>query len=185
MRRSALLLAGALLAPVGCTYSYTPIDSGEHDLGRYTITTPIEWSEWLARPTLWTVHGSMLEYLLHVNGVADGQKIFLELRGNNSRRFLAKWRASEIVEAFMESHAAVHGAHPGRVIRLEPTSFGTWDGFGFEVEFESAVGVPMKGTGRGAIIDEELHLFFYAGASEYYFDENLPAFEAIVASISG
>lgn len=184
MRRFVGILGGTLLTvSVGCTYSYTKIGHGEHDLGRYTITTPVEWNEWLARPTVWTVHGQGLEYLLHVNGVAEGQRIFLEMRENTSRRFMAKWRASEVVDAFMES-LSMRGANSWRVVRLEPAPFGPWDGFGFVAEFESAFGIPMKGSGRGAIIDGELHLFFYAGAREHYFHKHLYAFEAIVASIS-
>ena len=173
-----------LLATAGCTYSYTMVGEGEHDLGRYTITTPVEWNESLARPTMWTVHGRGLEYLLHINGVAQGQRIFLERRQNTGRRFVATWRASEVVDAFMESLAIAHGANAGRLVRLVPASFGPWNGFDFDVEFEAAMGLPMKGSGRGAIIDDELHLFFYAGAREYYFDKHLPAFEAIIASIS-
>ncbi|MDE0660570.1 MAG: hypothetical protein F4029_18105 [Gammaproteobacteria bacterium] len=181
----AALLGGVLLAaPAGCTYSYRTIEPGTHDLGRYAITTPVAWSEWLARPTVWTVHGEGLEYVLHLNGVADGQKMFMELgRRETGHRFLASWRASEVVDAFLAGMSR-RRMNAGRVVKLAPASFGPWQGFGFEVEFESPMGMPMRGTGRAAIIDDELHLFFYAGAREHYYEKHLPAFEAILASIA-
>ena len=42
----------------------------------------------------------------------------------------------------------------------------------------------MRGTGTGAIIDDELHLLFYAGAREHYFDRHLADVQAIFASIT-
>lgn len=42
----------------------------------------------------------------------------------------------------------------------------------------------MRGTGSGGIIDDELHLLFYAGAREHYFERHLADVRAIFASIA-
>jgi len=166
----------------GCA-AYSRVERGAHDLGSYTIRTPIEWNKRSGRPSVWTVHGVGLDYLLHFNAVKTGKKMFPRTPREIGRPFVATMRATEVVDLFVEN-LALRGATAVRLLQLQPASFGPWRGFGFDLEFESVRGLPMRGTGTGAIIDDELHLLFYAGAREHYFERHLADVRAIFASIA-
>ncbi|MDE0038063.1 MAG: hypothetical protein OXU77_10985 [Gammaproteobacteria bacterium] len=166
----------------GCA-AYTRVDRGVHDLGSYTIETPIEWNKRSGKPTVWTVHGVGLDYLLHFNAVKSGKKMFPRTPREMGRPFVATMRETEVVDLFVEN-LAMRGTQAVRLLQLQPASFGPWRGFSFDLEFESVGGLPMRGTGTGAIIADELHLLFYAGAREHYFDRHRADVQAILASIA-
>ncbi|MCY4056558.1 MAG: hypothetical protein OXG44_01020, partial [Gammaproteobacteria bacterium] len=71
----SVALCVLVAAGSGCA-AYSRVDRGVHDLGSYTIKTPIEWNKRSGRPRVWTVHGVSLDYLLHLNAVKTGQKMF-------------------------------------------------------------------------------------------------------------
>ena len=178
----SVALCVLVAAGSGCA-AYSRVDRGVHDLGSYTIKTPIEWNKRSGRPRVWTVHGVSLDYLLHLNAVKTGQKMFPRMPREIGRPFVATMRATEVVDLFVEDLAS-RGGKAVRLLQLQPASFGPWRGFRFDLEFESVRGLPMRGMGTGAIIADELHLLFYAGAREHYFDRHLADVQAIFASIA-
>ena len=180
----SILTVGLVLALTGCA-PYTLVKAGVHHTDAYSLSTPIEWNQPSGqRPTLWTVDGPGLEYLLHFRGVEDGAKIFDGLPDDLGQPFSADMRASEVADLFVESFALAWGATAVRLVRLRPAQFGSWSGFGFDLEFESAIGLSMKAVATGAVIDESLYLIVYAGARDYYFDKYLPYVQQIVESVS-
>lgn len=180
----AVALCVLVAVASGCT-TFSSLDRGVHDLGVYTIQTPIDWNKRGGRPSVWTVHGEGLDYLLHFNGVTNGTKIFARMRRDIGRPFVSSMRPTEVVDLFIEGVSIMRGTKAVRLAQLRPASFGIWSGFAFELEFESLGGLPMRGIGTGAIVEDELHLFFYAGAREHYFDRHLSDVKEIFASISG
>ncbi len=183
MRTAGTVMVCVFVVSLSSCMTYTKADRGVHDLGRYRIDTPIEWNKRRGRPSVWTVHGEALDYLLHFNGIESGKKLYPRMPNEVGRPFVATMRATEVVDLFVESLAVMGDARAVRLAKLQPTPFGSWRGFSFEIEFESLGGLPMLGKGTGAIIDDELHLLFYAGAREHYYDRHLADAEAIFASI--
>ena len=183
MKIRILISAGLLLALSGCA-AYTLANAGTHRTDAYIFATPIDWNQRSGRPPLWTVDGESLEFLLHIEGIRDGKKIFERMPDDLGRPFSTDMRPSELVDLFVESFGLVSGARAVRLLSLRPSDFGPWRGFAFDLEFESARGLAMRAVANGALIEERLYLIVYAGARNYYFDKYLPYVEEMVESIT-
>ena len=173
-----------LLLLAGCAASYRLVDAGSHATDLYTVTSPLEWNEWRGQPSLWTVDGPVLEFVLHFEGIKDGKKIFKDLDYDIGQPFLATMRPTQLADLFVESFVLAHGAKAVKLLGLRPSAFGPWQGFSFDLEFESNMDLQMRAMATGAVIEERLYLIVYAGARDYYFEKYLPHVEQMVESIT-
>ena len=176
-----VLLSAGLLA--GCA-PYTLVNSGMHRTDAYALETQIDWSKRRGKPTVWTVDGEGLEFMLHFEGVGDGEKLFPKLSDEHAEVFSAGMNPTDVMSAFSASFELAHGARAIQTTRIAPATFGAWPGFRFDFVFESPMGVPMRATSIGAIANDELHLIVYAGASAHYFDKYKNYVEDMFGSIS-
>lgn len=160
---SVLLLSGCAL--------YTEVTGGLYRAGSYSLDTQIDWSKRGKKPSVWTVDGEDLEFMLHFEGVGDGKKLFARLPDEQADVFEAGMGPADVTSAFIASFELAHGARAIKTTKIAPALFGPWSGFRFEFVFESPIGVPMRAISIGAIANDELHLLVYAGAQSYYFEK--------------
>lgn len=167
----------------GCAM-YTQVTSGLHQAGPYSLETKIDWSKRRGKPSVWTVDGEGLEFMLHFEGVSDGQKLFTGLPDEQADLFDESMSPSDVISAFIASFELAHGARAIETTKIAPAPFGPWPGFRFEFAFESSIGVPMRAISIGTIANNELYLLVYAGARDYYFDKYDHHVEDMFNSIS-
>ena len=182
MKLRRLFIVGVLSSISGCA-TYTLVHSGTERTDIYEFSTPIEWNKRTANPSVWTLDGELLEFLVHVDGINDGHKIFTEMPSDAGRPFVSTMRPTEIVDLFVESFGPLWGARAIELQTISPSPFGEWQGFKFEFKFESSNGLRMRAMGHGAIIQERLYIIFFAGAADYYFEKYLPHVEQMILSV--
>ena len=175
-----LLLSVSLLG--GCA-PYTMVNSGLHRAGPYTLETKIDWSKRKGKPAVWTVDGEGLEFLLHFEGVGNGEKLFRNLPDEHAEVFSTGMNPTDLMSTFGASFELAYGVRAVETTRIAPASFGPWPGFRLDFVFESSIGVPMRATSIGAIVNGELHLLVYAGATAHYFDKYQQHVEDMFGSI--
>lgn len=158
------------------------IEEGSHDMGVYSIDTPIRWGRAKGRPQTWTVDG--LETLWHFNEIESGQGIFRRTRNSPIEPFVDGMRPTEIADLFMASFAITYALEAFQWKGLAPSDFGPWDGFSFDFEYETPHGLLMLGMAVGAVIDGKLHLIVYTGTRDYYFDKHKHGAQEIFESIA-
>ena len=178
---SVLVSSVTLLS--GCAM-YTPVTSGLHRTGPYSLETAIDWSKRKGKPVVWTVDGESLEFMLHFEGVGDGERLFAGLPDEQADVFDVGMNSTDVISAFIASFELAHGARALETTKIAPAPFGPWQGFRFEFNFESSSGVPMRAISIGAIANDRLHLLVYAGARDYYFDKYEHFVEQMFDSIS-
>ena len=176
-----VLVSVALLS--GCA-TYIEVTSGLYQAGAYSLETKIDWSKRKGKPAVWTVDGEDLEFMLHFDGVGDGEKLFAGLSDEQADIFDAGMKPADLTSAFIASFELAHGARALEITKVAPAPFGPWQGFRLEFVFESSIGVPMRAISIGAIVNDEFHMLLYAGARDYYFDKYERHVEQMFNSIS-
>ena len=182
--KAVVALLGALLQ--GCAV-YSEVQSGRHSEseGVYAFETPVAWSARGSAPRVWTVDGEGLEFMMHFEGVADGEELFKELPDELGHAFVADMKPTEIIDLFIGSFSVVRGGRDAvRMLEARPADFGPWAGFRFSFACESDSGIPMRGVAAGAIISQRLYLMAYVGVEDRYFDKRAPDIERIFSSIT-
>lgn len=154
----------------------------------YTVEPQIRWST-VRRGIieLWTVDGPSLQALRFVKGLKDGEPLFYtrSLNGRISSeqsRFSLKMTPSEIADFVADSMAAL-GAEKTEIKNLRPASFGSAQGFRFELTFLSAEGLDEQAMAIGAVIKEKLYLLLYSGIEVYYYPKHKGDVEKMIQSI--
>lgn len=175
--RRAVLAALLVIGLVGCKSSGSGsgskpdprlISVGVHDMGVYTVDTPIEWTREEREPETWTVDG--LE-TLRFREIESDQGIFRRTGNRPIKPFKEGMRPTEIATLYVESLAVARGLRVFQWSNLAPVDFGSWNGFSFDFEYETPQGLSMLGMAIGAVIDGKLHLIVYAAPRDYYFDK--------------
>ena len=181
---AALVLLVLFSLLTGCA-TYTKVNSGPHRFSAFSFETPIDWSQRKGKPTVWTVDGEGLEFMLIFEGIADGEKLFGALLDEQASVFDVAMRPTDIIAAFNSSFELAFGVGYVEITKITPAQFGPWEGFRFDFVFESRVGVAMRATSVGTIANDRLHLLVYAGAKDHYFYKYKPFVEQMFSSITG
>jgi hypothetical protein len=188
MRRLGLLLLVSMLAS-GCVM-VTLVEPRPTSIGdTYTVEPQIRWASVPARPGLevWTVDGTALDAITFVKGLADGAVL---LRGviqggppeDRRPKFRARMTPNEIAELVVDSYA-LFGAQKIETSNLRPATFGSADGFRFDMGWITRSGLEMQALAAGAVIKDRLHLIIYAGARAHYFPKYRDDVDRVLASV--
>ena len=182
MIRRATKILLCVVALQGCQ-SYSLIETGTHDMGAYSIDTPIDWNRSPGDVESWTVDGLALQALVFVSGIDDGERLFAAIPEDQGRVYRQDMRSSDLAELFVESFSLVSGAVAIEIESLRPAVFGPWEGFRFGMQYVSASGLEERAVVMGAIVDAQLHIILYRGVRHYYFEKYLPQVEQLLASV--
>ena len=145
------------------------------------------WNRWSKHPIkteeLWSLDGPLLNQIVFLGGVADGQPIARE--ANRKReplpRFAAAMRATDIAELLERTTRITEAAPDFTTDAVVPTTFAGRPGF--RLRYRYTVGeLVRRGEARGAVIDGRLYLITYSAPALHYFDTDLPRATAIMDS---
>ena len=187
-RRAAtrLLLVSTLLT-AGCARStlsvFKLVSPGPQAIaGAYTVEPRAEWSSFVdgGRLLTWTIDGAALERLRFFGGIEDGQSLVASAPAATlGPRFVATMTRVEVSEFVADS--LFGSVFPPRNAR--PASFGTAQGFRFEVSYATSDGVKREALVVGAVLERRLYVIAYDGTALHHFDRYRPEVEQILASI--
>lgn len=133
----------------------------------------------------WTKDGLLLDRLVIVPGVPDGEAI---LRSQNESAALPVFRAdmlpNEIEELVESSMLKLFGEGRAAVSteKLRPQRFGANMGVMFDIAATLTDSPAYRGTAGAFIADGSLYMLYFLGAVPYYFDKHQNEAVAIIES---
>jgi hypothetical protein len=189
-RYSAILLLAAL---GGCVAGFTVVQPGVNTFGPMRVTADENWNKApsaftpLARSQsrTWTQDGLLLDRLVIIPKVADGEPIF------NSRDqsaalpvFRADMLPNEIEELVESSIVKLYGEGQSAVStsNLRPQGFGEYGGLMFDFAASITESPDYRGLVGAFIVDDELYMVIFLAADPYYYDKYAARADAIIKS---
>jgi len=178
---TAPALAGNKLIPQG-----QPVAVAKSPL---TITPDHEWNKMGARPgrnsETWTLDGDGLNDVTFYGGIESGRTLFREVSKKNKPlpRFAATMLLTDIPALFENSYSIALDTQLMKIEGVTPTTFLGAKGVHFAYSFSRPdEEVRRKGEASAAIIGGRLYMITFEAPNVYYFDRDIAAYRAIVAS---
>jgi hypothetical protein len=138
---------------------------------------------------VWTLDGTVLNFLMFFTGTADGEPLFTrrgEPGGRSGAERLPVFRSTmnplEIEELFKDTLARNLGSPIVETRGLRAVTLGGGPGFHFETRAVGRDEVERSGVVTGAIRGGRLYAAWFQGARLHYFERYLPEFDRLVGS---
>ncbi|MEG3124749.1 hypothetical protein [Sphingomonas sp. GB1N7] len=181
MMSAAPVLAGNKLIPQGMKVAVAK--SG------LTITPDREWNKMGARPgrssETWTIDGDGLNDVTFYGGIENDKTLFREVnkRAKPLPRFASNMLLTDIPALFENSYSIALDTQLMKIDSVQPTMFLGAKGIKFSFTFSRLnEEVRRKGEASAAIIDGKLYMITFEAPDVYYFERDVPAYRAVVAS---
>ncbi|NNC77659.1 MAG: hypothetical protein HKN77_06800, partial [Woeseiaceae bacterium] len=132
---------------------------------------------------IWTHDGILLDRVMIIPAIADGQAIFVDKQGQAALpEFRASMLPNELQEMTESSLAKYFGEGESTVSgkNLRPHRFGDQPGLLFDIEAAVADGPDYKGLVGAFVNDNKLYLMVYVAADPYYFEKYLADASALI-----
>ena len=186
------IVVAAAVAATGCaSMSYTLVAPGTVSVGDLQVSAAQSWNKAPAGTTasrkdaqVWTRDGMLLDRLIMIPAVPDGQPIF---NTNDKEAALPPFRAdmlpNEIEELTESSITKLFGEGESSVetSNLRPQRFGDDRGVMFNMDIKVTDSPDYKGLAGAFVADGKLYLMMFIAADPYYFEKNLAEAEALIA----
>jgi hypothetical protein len=190
---TALISSSVLFLVSGCIPSYTLVAPGMNSVDTLYV---VAGSGWNKAPTnvysgdrktseRWTQDGLLLNQLVFIPAVADGETLIVSQQKDAALpRFRKDMLPNEIeelaqstfVKRFGEGNAVVTTSN------LRPHRFGEQRGILFDVEAVVTESPQYRGLAGAFVADEKLYFIYYLGAVPYYHDRYRDQAEATIMS---
>lgn len=134
---------------------------------------------------VWTRDGVLLDRLLIIPSVPDGQPLFQERDKSAALpRFKADMLPDELAQ-FTESSIVKLLGEGGNVVKtanLRPTRFGEQRGVMFDLTATQSEGPAYRGMAGMFIAEKQLNMVLFIAADPYYFDKSRASAEKVITS---
>ena len=188
-------LATALLSTLlvcACS-TYSAVKPGTVQVGALNVDPSTTWntvanlgrSYTNSKTQVWTLDGLLLNRIIIVPGVAEGEPIFKQtsesqalpiFRSDMLANEVEELVESSIVKLFGEGQVAVHTE------KLRPNLFGENRGFLFNMVVSVSDGPDYHGLTGAFVHEQQLYLLMYFGAQPYYYEKRREEAEALIKS---
>jgi len=189
-RYSAILLITAL---GGCVTGFTVVEPGVNTFGSMRVTADQNWNKApstltpLARSQTrtWTQDGLLLDRLIIIPGVADGEPIFNSRDESDALPVFRTDMLPNEIEALVESSIVKffgEGQSAVSTSNLRPQGFGEYGGFMFDFAAAITESPDYRGLVGAFIVDDKLYMVIFLAADPYYYDKYAARADAIIKS---
>ena len=170
---------------------FVAVGPGTVTAGSMQISADGAWNQESRTPTLksggqiWTRDGLLLDRLIIVPDIADGETIFVPRdKSEPLPSFSSDMLPNEVAELVESSVVGMfgEGAVTVETSGLRPHRFTTNRGFLFDLEVTVGDGPDYRGMAGGFIAGEKLYLVIFFGADPYYWKKHLPAAQQVIES---
>ena len=191
MRRLAAIIVAALPL-AGCVAGYTLVSPGTVAVSKGTIKVhpSIAWNRapsgagGIAQEEDWTLNGPVLDAVIFIGGVKDGQAI-VKQRAKDDRKvpvFRAGMTPQDLVSMVESAYRIRAGATIFETAGVRPGTLAGRPAVQFDFRYVGGDEVQRRGRSVLGVIDGKLYMLTLEAAALHYFDTALPEFEALVAS---
>ena len=193
MYQRILAAAAVVMVLGGCAAPFTAVEPGPVAVANMQISPQATWNRAAATlapfsrkdAEVWTRDGMLLNRLLIIPAVSDGESIFA-VPGKTAALpvFRADMLPNEIEEMIESSMVKLLGEGDSTVStsNLRPAKFGERRGVMFDFRGQLTDGPDYKGVVGSVVADEKLYVVIYFGADPYYFEKHRDEAEAIIKS---
>ena len=188
LRTSVMLLAAVTFT--GCVPSYQLIQPGPNYVESLELQPAQAWnmaprsgSTDRKDSQIWTQDGLLLDRLLIVSGIPDGESI---VRSRAKDAALPVFRSdmlpNEIEELVESTIVKLYGEGDTAVstMNLRPHRFGEQRGVLFDIEAAVTESPNYRGLVGAFIANDELYIMMYIAVETHYFDKHLAEAETII-----
>jgi hypothetical protein len=122
--------------------------------------------------------------LLFFTGVEDGKSLYDLGHGRDDHPpvYRSHMTSLEIMD-LLEATLARSGVHHIETKDLRPSRFGGLEGFRFEFDYVTDMGLQYRGFFKGTQRDGRLLALMYLGTALYHYEKNLPHAEQILSTL--
>lgn len=177
----------------GCVTGYTAVLPGVNSFGPMRVTANANWNSAPSgfvpasrnNSRTWTQDGLLLDRLVIIPRVADGESIFVSRDKSAALPvFRADMLPNEIEELVESSITKLYGEGQSSVStsNLRPQGFGEHGGFMFDLNAAVTESPDYRGSVGAFIVDDELYMVIFLAADPYYFDKHAARADAIIKS---
>ena len=178
-----LVLISLVIFIAGCV-SYATVEPGSQDYNGLKIKTSQAWNlapkevTPAARPEskLWTQDGILLDRIMIIPGVANGESLFKTLSSDQALPVFQAGMLPNEIEELTESSIVKLFGESGAVVEttnLRPHQYGDRNGILFDMSVAVSDGPNYRGVAGAIVVAEHLYLIFYLGAVPYYYEKHL------------
>ncbi|KQS01468.1 hypothetical protein ASG11_17565 [Sphingomonas sp. Leaf357] len=154
-----------------------------------TVNPDREWNRMGARPgrnsETWTIDGDGLNDVTFYSGIENDKTLFREVnkRAKPLPRFASNMLLTDIPALFENSYSIALDTQVMKIDSVQSTTFLGAKGIKFSFTFSRLnEEVRRKGEASAAIIDGRLYMITFEAPDVYYFERDVPAYRAVVAS---
>lgn len=190
MNRHIFLIFCLAISLTACSVAtYTLVSPGTSMVGDLTISSSNTWNLSPAtaysrkKAQVWTQDGSLLDRLIIIPGVPDGESLFVSRQKDAALpKFRSDMLANEIQELSESSISKLFGEGEVAVstMNLRPHRFGDNQGFMFDLNAILSDGPEYRGTVGAFVANEMLYFILYIAAEPYYFGKHLEEATTII-----
>ena len=188
------LVLAALLA-TGCVSTYSLVEPGVNRAGDLYVVADPGWNRALGLPgsgnrqgaETWTRDGPVLNRLVFIPSVADGEALVTSLQlGKALPVFRATMLPNDIEDLAESTCVKIFGEGNAVFVakNLRPQRFGDEQGVLFDVEASVTDSPNYRGIVGAFIANDELYFMYYLAAEPYYFEKDFESAASIIKSAS-
>lgn len=189
-RQSLILILSGWLA--GCAIGYTLVAQGTVAVGDLNVRAGPGWNKvpaaeipWARRGTVaWTQEGMMLDRLVIITRVVDGDSIYLRRNNIDYPAFDKNMTGDQLQDLVKSTIELAQQTNRAEVETgsLRSHQFGTNAGFLFDLRAAVLDGPEYRGTVGAFVADDRLYLLYFIGAVPHYFEKHIASAEAVIRS---
>lgn len=132
----------------------------------------------------WTVDGPILNSIMFIAKIEDGQTLVKVQKDENYPSFDASMLPNEIMSLTQSTIAKMYGTTIDDDGELAPVELIDGIAFQFSFTFADQDGLTRKVLATAAVRDNKLYLMIYQAAKDYYFDKDAGNVEKMMKSMS-
>jgi hypothetical protein len=185
------VVAALLSVPSQISAGWKDVRSGEVSTvakSKLAVTATKGWNVSSSRPVkkgeMWSHDGPLLNRLEFFGGIAKGEPLAREQdkKNNPLPKFDSAMLIPDIAQLYEQTQRIVIGTPVFQTEAIEPATFAGRKGFRFAFRYTGEDELTRRGEAMGAVIDGKLYLICYTAAALHYFDKDLAAARAVMAS---
>jgi len=172
------------LTMAGCASSIKMVGPERREVASlYSVDPQRSWSAQTSRnEEIWTVDGPALQSIRFVKGLKPGDNLFEARKSKSGSAYKKGMNSHELMEFILDRFRA-GGMERVEATSLQPFDFGGRQGFRIDFTFLMPNSLEMQGIVFGAEIADRLHLIFYYGTRQHYFEKYREQAERVAGSI--
>lgn len=191
--RTSMLVALAVFTSGCVATGYTLVEPGARAVEGLQVNATSGWNQAPPMHTpsmqkgaaLWTHDGPLLDQLIIIPGVADGEPLMKSSSKSAALPLFKKDMLPNEIEELTESTLVKYFGEGNAAVttrNLRPHRFGDYRGVMFDFDSTVSDNPEYRGTAGAFVANDKLYMLFFLGAVPHYYDKHAAAAVSVIQS---